>query len=441
MTWDTHIVDIPDVRYAHAGSIAIAFQVVGEGPRTLLYSPPLSDLYSIWAAPSSRPFLDRLAADLRLIVFNPRGTGLSDKPRDISLEARMDDILAVLDTLEIDRASLLGNWLGATTCALFAASYPERCERLVLQHLAPRGTTTPDYPYGATEDWWLEWIRQLRDHHGERAFLEEWAHQVDPSVTETPEALDWFVWGRRMAVSPSAAAEWARVQMETDITDVLGSIRVPTLLMHGDTERKLADALTQLFRDARTVGVRSMQSEEASTAVLDFVRGEVFPSVPDSVLATVLFTDVVGSAERATAVGDRRWREMLEEHHRVVRRDLNRYRGVEVDTAGDGFFCRFDGPGRAIACARTIIESTRGLDLDVRAGVHTGECEVIGEKIAGLAVNVGSRIADTALPGEVLVSSTVRDLVAGSTFSFEERGEHELKGIPGRWRLYAATGE
>jgi class 3 adenylate cyclase len=229
--------------------------------------------------------------------------------------------------------------------------------------------------------------------------------------------------------------------METDITDVLGSIRVPTLLMHGDTERKLADALTQLFRDARTVGVRSMQSEEASTAVLDFVRGEVFPSVPDSVLATVLFTDVVGSAERATAVGDRRWREMLEEHHRVVRRDLNRYRGVEVDTAGDGFFCRFDGPGRAIACARTIIESTRGLDLDVRAGVHTGECEVIGEKIAGLAVNVGSRIADTALPGEVLVSSTVRDLVAGSTFSFEERGEHELKGIPGRWRLYAATGE
>jgi pimeloyl-ACP methyl ester carboxylesterase len=250
----------------------------------------------------------------------------------------MDDILAVLDTLEIDRASLLGNWLGATTCALFAASYPERCERLVLQHLAPRGTTTPDYPYGATEDWWLEWIRQLRDHHGERAFLEEWAHQVDPSVTETPEALDWFVWGRRMAVSPSAAAEWARVQMETDITDVLGSIRVPTLLMHGDTERKLADALTQLFRDARTVGVRSMQSEEASTAVLDFVRGEVFPSVPDSVLATVLFTDVVGSAERATAVGDRRWREMLEEHHRVVRRDLNRYRGVEVDTAGDGFF-------------------------------------------------------------------------------------------------------
>jgi len=435
------MVDIPDVRYAQAGSVAIAFQVVGDGPRTLLYSPSLSDLYSIWAAPSSRPFFERLAAELRLIVFNPRGTGFSDKPRDLSLEARMDDILAVLNTLDIDRVSLLGNWLGANTCALFAASYPERCEHLVLQQLSPRGTTTPDYPYGPTEEWWLEWIRQLREHHGERAFLEEWARQVDPSVTETPEALDWFVWGRRMAVSPSAAAEWARVQMETDIIDVLSAIRVPTLLMHRDATREMTVALAQLFRDARTVEVRSVQSEEAATAVLDFVRGETFPSVPDSVLATVLFTDVVGSAERATAVGDRRWRELLEEHHRVVRRDLNRYRGIEVDTAGDGFFCRFDGPGRAIACARTIIESTRGLNLDVRAGVHTGECEVIGEKIAGLAVNAGSRIAGIARPGEVLVSSTVRDLVAGSTFAFEERGEHELKGIPGRWRLYAATGE
>ena len=281
----------------------------------------------------------------------------------------------------------------------FAASYPERCERLVLQHFAPRGTRTPDYPYGETEEWLLEWIREIREHHGEREFLEEWARQVDPSVTETPEALDWFVWGRRMAVSPSGAAEWMRVQMETDITDVLSAIRVPTLLMHRDANREMTVALAQQFRDAQTVEVQSVQSEEASMAILDFVRGDALPSVPDSVLATVLFTDVVGSAERAAAVGDRRWREMLEEHHRVVRRDLNRYRGVEVDTAGDGFFCRFDGPGRAIACARTIIESTRGLDLEVRAGVHTGECEVIGEKIAGIAVNVGSRIADRALPG------------------------------------------
>ncbi len=431
MTWDTHGVDIPDVRYARAGSVAIAFQVVGDGPRNLVYSPPLSDLYSIWAAPFSRPFLDRLVAELRLIVFNPRGTGLSDRARDISLEARMDDMVAVLDTLGIHRASLLGNWLGANTCALFAASYPERCERLVLQHLAPRGIKSDDYPYGETEEWWLEWIREVREHHGEREFLEEWARQVDPSVTETPDALDWFVWMRRMAVSPSAAADWTRVQMETDITDVLGAIRVPTLLIHRDTTREITAAIAQRFRDAQTFEVRSVHGEEASTAILDFVRGGALPSVPDSVLATVLFTDLVGSTEHATAVGNRRWRELLEEHHRVVRRDLNRYRGVEIDTAGDGFFCRFDGPGRAIACAQAIIDSTSGLDLEVRAGIHTGECEVIGEKIAGLAVNVGSRIVDTALPGEVLVSSTVRDLVAGSTFAFEDRGEHELKGYPG----------
>jgi class 3 adenylate cyclase/pimeloyl-ACP methyl ester carboxylesterase len=433
--------DIPDVRYARAGRVAVAFQVVGDGPRTLLFSPPLSDLYSIWAAPFTRPFLDRLAAALRLVVFNPRGTGFSDKPRDISLEARMDDIVAVLESLDVDRVSLLGNWIGANTCALFAASYPERCERLVLQHVAPRGTASRDYPYGVSEERALEWIRMVRAHHGEREFLEEWARSVDPSVTETPEALDWFVWQRRMAASPSATAEWTRVHMETDITDVLSAIRAPTLLMHRDADREIAAFVAQRFKDARTLEVRSVFSEEASTAILEFIQGETLPIVPDSVLATVLFTDLVGSTERAAAVGDRRWREMLAEHHRVLRRDLSRYRGVEIDTAGDGFFCRFDGPGRAIACARAIIESTRELNLQVRAGIHTGECQVIGEKIAGVAVNAGSRIAATALPGEVLVSSTVRDLVAGSNFAFEERGEHELKGILGHWRLYAVTGD
>lgn len=431
--------DLPDVQYARAGSVAIAFQVVGDGPRTLVYSPPLSDLYSIWAAPSSRPFLDRLAGELRLIVFNPRGTGFSDKPRDISLEARMDDIVAILDTLGIERVSLLGNWVGANTCALFAASYPERCERLVVQHLAPRGTATPDYPYGETEEWWLEWIREVREHHGEREFLEEWARQVDPAVTETPEALDWFVWGRRMAVSPSAAAEWTRVQMETDITDVLGAIRVPTLLMHRDVNREMAAAIAQRFRDAQTFEVRSVTSEEASTAILDFVRGETVPSVPDSVLATVLFTDLVGSTERAAALGDRAWRDVLTRHHAEVRRELARFRGEEVDSAGDGFFCRFDGPARAMACARAIVDAAKEHDLDVRSGIHTGECELVGDKIAGIAVVTGARISSLAAPGEVLVSSTVKDLVAGSGLSFADRGEHDLKGVPGTWRLYAVA--
>jgi class 3 adenylate cyclase len=227
--------------------------------------------------------------------------------------------------------------------------------------------------------------------------------------------------------------------METDITEVLSAIRVPTLLMHRDDNREIAAFVAERVRNAQMCEVRSVNDEEASTAILDFLRGEAPPFVPDSVLATVLFTDLVGSTERAAAVGNRRWREMLEGHHRPVRRDLTRYRGVEIDTAGDGFFCSFDGPGRAIACARAIIESARELDLDVRAGIHTGECEAIGQKLAGIAVNVGSRIANTARPGEVLVSSTVRDLVAGSDLAFEERGEHELDGVPGAWRLYAVA--
>jgi class 3 adenylate cyclase len=431
--------DIPDVRYARAGTVAIAFQVVGDGPRDLVYSPPLSDLYSLWANPYTRPFLDRLAAEFRLIVFNPRGTGFSDKPRDITLEARMDDIAAVLETLGLHRVSLLGNSTGANTCALFAASYPERCERLVLQQVAPRGLATREYPYGESEEWWLDWIREIREHYGEREFLERWARSVDPSVTETSDALDWFVWGRRMAVSPGAAADWARVSMETDITEVLSAIRVPTLLMHRDDSREVAAFVAGRVPNAQVVEVRSVQSEEAATAIIDFLRGEALPFVPDSVLATVLFTDLVGSTEHAAAVGDRRWREVLEEHHRAVRRELTCYRGVEVDTAGDGFFCSFDGPGRAIACARKIVEGATELGLEVRAGVHTGECELVGEKIAGISVVTGSRISSLAAPGEVLVSSTVKELVAGSGFSFEDRGEHALKGVPGTWQLYAAA--
>ena len=429
--------DIPDVRYARAGTVAIAFQTVGDGPRDLVYSPPLSDLYSFWANPYRRPFLDRLAAEFRLTVFNPRGTGLSDRPRDITLEARMDDIAAVLETLGVHRVSLLGNSVGANTCALFAASYPERCERLVLQQVDPRGIATREYPWGESEEWWLDWIREIREHYGEREFLERWARSVDPDANESPDALDRFVWMRRLAVSPGAAAEWARMAMETDITEVLSAIRVPTLLMHRDDSRENAAFVAGRVPNAQVVEVRSVHSEEAATAILDFLRGEALPFVPDSVLATVLFTDLVGSTERAAAVGDRRWREVLEEHHRAVRRELTRYRGVEVDTAGDGFFCSFDGPGRAIACAREIVEGATELGLEVRAGIHTGECELVGEKIAGISVVTGSRISSLAAPGEVLVSSTVKELVAGSGFSFEDRGEHALKGVPGTWRLYA----
>ena len=351
----------------------------------------------------------------------------------------MDDLTAVLAAVGTDRVNLFGVSTSANVCALFAATYPERCERLVLDRPYPRGLRSDEHPRRWTEAEWFEFIRDVRDRWGDRDFQEDMLRTLESSLVDDREALDWHVWQSRLAVSPSAAAEWVRMGMETDITEVLRSIRAPTLVIHVEDERDEARTVCEAIRDSRALQVRSTYDERVAEATLEFIGGEAFPSVPDSVLATVLFTDLVGSTERAASLGDRRWREVLEEHHRLVRRELVLYRGVEMDTAGDGFFCRFDGPARAMACARAIVEGSRSLELDVRAGVHTGECEVIGEKIAGIAVSTGARISALAMPGEVLVSSTVKDLVAGSGFAFEERGEHELKGVPGTWRLYAVA--
>ena len=443
--------DIPDVRYARAGGVAIAYQVVGEGSQTLLFSPQVSDLLTPWLSNHVRAFLARLAADLRLVLLNPRGTGLSDRPRNVTLEARMDDIASVLDHVGVNRASLMGISTSANVCALFAASYPERVERLILAHPFPRAIRSESYPWGLDEDEWLAEIRKNRASWGEREFMEQFARGVNPSLVEDPEELSWFVWQGRLALSPTAAAEWLRLGMETDIVDILSSIRVPTLVLHrpGDPENPTQGAgpahfVAERIQASRTMALHSDQSspfsQEAADAIVDFLRGEVTPAVPDSVLATVLFTDLVGSTERAAALGDRAWRDVLARHHADVRRELTRYRGEEVDVAGDGFFCRFDGPARAMACARAIIDGAKAHDLEVRCGIHTGECELVGEKIAGIAVVTGARISSLAAPGEVLVSSTVKDLVAGSGFSFDDRGEHGLKGVPGTWRVYAVAG-
>jgi class 3 adenylate cyclase len=439
--------DVPDVRYARSGGVAIAYQVVGDGPQTLVFSPQVSDLLTIWLIARTRAFLDRLAARVRVVVLNPRGTGLSDRPRNVTLEARMDDIASVLDNVGVERASLFGISTSANVCALFAASYPERVERLILAIPFPRAIRSDAYPWGSTEEEWLDWIRECRERWGERDFLEQYARDVDPFIVEDHEELDLFVWQHRLALSPTAAVEWARLGMETDIVDVLGAIRVPTLVLHrpDDSERGAGPAhfVAERIPNSHTAALRtdgsSPFSQEAVDAVLDFLAGEAPLAVPDSVLATVLFTDLVGSTERAAALGDRAWRDLLTRHHADVRAELVRYRGTEVDTAGDGFFCRFDGPARAMACARAIVDGGKTLDLEVRAGIHTGECQLVGDKIAGIAVVTGSRISSLAAPNEVLVSSTVKDLVAGSALSFEERGEHELKGVPGTWRLYAVA--
>jgi class 3 adenylate cyclase len=432
--------DVPDVRYARAGGVAIAYQVVGAGQVDLVYAPHLCDLLTPWLAPWSRPFLDRLTSEVRLIMFNPRGTGLSDRPRNVTLEARMDDITLLLDDLELPRASILGASTSANACALFAATFPERCERLVLYRPFPRAVRSDQYPFGIDEHEWLSWLRDIREGWGDRTFTEEFGRDLEAALVATEDGLDWFTWQNRLALSPGAAADWVRMAMETDIADVLSSIRAPTLVVHTASERDVARYTAGLIRDVRTAEVDGLYEQATLDAILEFLAGEVPAVVPDSVLATVLFTDLVSSTETAVELGDRAWKDVLAAHQRLVRQELGRFRGTEVDTAGDGFFCRFDGPARAIACARRIVEGARSLGLDVRAGVHTGECELVGEKIAGIAVVTGSRISSLAAPGEVLVSSTVKDLVAGSGFAFDERGEHELKGVPGTWRLYAVAG-
>jgi class 3 adenylate cyclase len=441
--------DVPDVHYARAGGVAIAYQVVGEGPETLVFSPQISDLFTIWLSSYIRPFLDRLAAHVRLIVLNPRGTGLSDRPRNVTLEARMDDIASVFDHVGVTRASIFGVSTSANMCALFAASYPERVERLILAHPFPRAIRSESYPWGLDEEGWLALIRENRERWGDRDFMEEFARGIAPNVAEDPEELSLFVWQGRLALSPTAAADWIRLAMETDIVDILSSIRVPTLVLHnpGDSPTGYgagpAHFVAERIRESRTVALHTEHaspfSQESADAILEFLRGQAPSAVPDSVLATVLFTDLVGSTERAAVLGDRAWRDVLSRHHADVRRELARFRGEEVDAAGDGFFCRFDGPARAMACAHAIVERAKELDLDVRSGIHTGECELVGDKIAGIAVVTGARISSLAAPGEVLVSSTVKDLVAGSGFSFAERGEHELKGVPGTWRLHAVV--
>jgi class 3 adenylate cyclase len=432
-------VEVPDVNYAQAGEISIAYQTLGEGPPDLVYLPFLANIYTLWQQPRFGELARRLATGRRLIVVNPRGVGLSDRPRGFTVESRMDDIRAVVDDLGIERTALLGHAEQAATCVFFAASYPERVEHLVLYN--PWGWRTA----GAQDrDRALAELRHDREKFKRRDFLEDMARSINPQWADDPSFLDWFVWHHRLTASPAAWIEFRRMQIELDVTDVLSTIRVPTLVVAKEFIHEQSQDVAAAIRDCEFVVVPGIggalqENDHPVEAIEAFLAGAEQRRIPDTVLATVLFTDLVGSTERAVELGDRAWRGLLEQHHAAVRRELERYRGVEVDTAGDGFFARFDGPARAIACARAITERVDELGLRMRAGIHTGECERVGEKIAGLAVNVGARVSGVAGAGEVLVSGTVKDLVAGSGIEFEDRGAHELKGVPGQWRLYAVA--
>jgi class 3 adenylate cyclase len=432
-------VDVPDVSYARSGDVAIAYQVVGEGPTDLVIVPFLSNIWSLWHLPAFGDFGHKVARGRRVILVNPRGVGLSDRPRGFTVESRMDDLLAVMEAVRSERAALLGLAEGAATCAVFAASYPERVDRLLLFAPYARGVRREEDRAAAVER-----LRSERAVWGTREMLEESARRINPQWADDEEYLNWFVWHHRLTSSPATIFEFRRMQLDLDISDVLPAIRVPTLVMSKEPMREESAEVASLVPGAHHVeipgrGMAIMENDFALEAIEEFLGGASPRQIPDTVLATLLFTDLAGSTEQAAGLGDRRWRELLGQHRTVVRRELERYRGSEVDTSGDGFFARFDGPARAIACALEVIRGTRALGLDVRAGIHTGECELVEGKPAGLSVHVGARVSARAEPGEVLVTGTVKDLVAGSGIAFEPRGEHELKGVPGTWSIYAVS--
>jgi class 3 adenylate cyclase len=444
----------PETRYAKSGDVYIAYQVVGEGELDLVWIPSLAHHVELsWDVPPVARVLDRLAELGRLILFDKRGTGMSDRvSTDTTLETRMDDIRAVMGAAGSERAVVCALGEGGPHAMLFAATYPERTDGLVLINSTPRLVRSAELPWlparAESEQRTEEMVAAWRDPSRQRELLTI----SNPDMSE--EERSAFARVLRLSVSPGAMRDYLRMNLDVDVCGVLGSIRVPTLVLH---RRELAlpsvrggRYLAEHIPGARLIEVpgRNMAPavgegqeqlfQELARFCSDIRSGAWEPEEPDRMLATVLFTDIVGSTEKMSELGDRRWRELLDEHHASVRRQLSRFRGVEMDTVGDGFFARFDGPARAIRCAQAVSEAVRELGIEVRAGLHTGECELVDGKVAGIAVSVGARIAAAAKPAEILVSSTVKDLVAGSEISFQDRGSHELKGVAGEWHLYAA---
>jgi class 3 adenylate cyclase/pimeloyl-ACP methyl ester carboxylesterase len=440
------VVDRDAIKYAKSGNVAIAYSVYGDGPRDLVFVHGFAGNIEIERENRhQRAFQDRLAGFSRLIIFDRRGTGLSDRLREpATLEARMDDLRAVLDATGSERAVLFGTFEAASMCLLFAATYPERTLGLALYNPVARGTWAPDYPWAPPVEEWRQASEALVDAWGTYAEAERWVRQMARSYANDTEFIASFARQWRLSASPGAIATIRRMAADVDVRDVLGAIRVPTLIANMPPVREEAAYVAARIPGARRFEVPGPDFAvflQLDTLVPELERfvGTLGAEEPETVLATVLFTDIVGSTARLAELGDARWRELVERHHAIVRRQLTRFRGREVDTAGDGFFATFDGPIRAIRCAYAIADSLRSLGLEIRAGLHTGECQLVGDKISGLAVNIGARVAAHAEGGDVMVTSTVKDLVAGSGLQFEEREVAELKGVPGHWQLYAAS--
>jgi class 3 adenylate cyclase len=441
-----------EIHYARSGEYHIAYLVEGDGSGGVDVLRVGAYVYSLaLRRPTPMQEMDERYASLgRAITFDGRGMGLSDRLRDSRLppiEERMDDLRAVLDDAGVRRTLVAAGSDGGPLACLFAATHPDRTLGLVLMNTAPRIAWAPDYPWGLRREEFERRVERMQAGWGRRAYAEEEAPWPMEGMTRE-ETVDWWIEWMRLSAAPGDAVALWRMFYESDVRNVLGTIRVPTLVLSRggemEEESRAFAALVPGARQETMPGTAPTVMQECFDAYMDAIerfarelRDEA--AELDSVLATVLFTDIVESTARQAELGDRRWAELVREHHAVVRGCLARYRGRELDTAGDGFFAAFDGPARGIRCARAIVDEVGRLGIEVRAGLHTGECRTVDEKIGGLAVSIGARVSSLAGPSEVLVSQTVRDLVAGAGLEFAERGEHELKGVPGAWRVYAVV--
>jgi len=445
----------PETRYAvTSDGVHIAYQVSGRGPIDLLWSEGwLSHVEILWEFPVYARWMQMLGQSFRVIHFDKRGIGLSDRTATPDLETRMEDVRAVLDAAGSERAVLVGDGPdGGGLAAMYAATYPGRVQALILWHFHARAAWAPDYPWGQQQQpGGRHQGADVGSRWGSETAMREYTAELGVRTQlDDSTFIRWAARYVRYAASPGTALEQGRIWYETDLRGVLPAIHVPTLLLYrtdyAGASFEEMEYLKGLIVGSRVGAIAGVDEQAyfgdpaevvgAIVAFADAIRSE--EAQLDRVLATVLFTDIVGSSQMAAGLGDRGWRDLVERHHATVRALLARYRGVEIDTAGDGFFATFDGPARAVKCAQAIIEAVRPLGIEVRAGLHTGEVETIAGKVGGLAVIIGARVGALAGPSELLTSQTVKDLTAGSGLAFQDAGEHELKGVPERWHLYRA---
>ena len=439
----------PQTRYARSGEVGIAYQVFGEGELDLVVAFPfLSHLDLMWENPALSRFVDRLGSFARVLVFDRRGVGLSDPVAGApTLEERMDDVRAVMDAAGSERAALLGMSEGATMCMLFAATYPERTSALVLWGAMPRSTAAPDYPWAPEREAVIEAQEELiGPMWGQGATIDIFS----PSMAANPQAREFQARFERQAASPMRVQQLFEMFLDTDVRGALPLVQTPTLILHRRQDHavncRAGRWLAEQIEGSRYVELEGEDhfpwvgdTETALATIEEFLTGVRPGPATQRVLATVLFTDIVDSTRLATELGDRRWRELLGQHAELTREQLRRFGGREIKSTGDGFLSTFDGPTRGAECARAIADAMPALEIELRAGLHTGEVELIGEDVGGIAVHIAARIAALAGPRQVLASRTVRDLAAGSAVDFQPAGRHALKGVPDEWDVYSVA--